>query len=164
MKFHTRIEKQIYNTPSCSCSTFRFLPRTGKYPIISKLSIFSIVFRGDSLFGVPCKMSAVSFSENTGPSSIDSGISLLSGHAFWQYKHPTRQLCQEGFIQWGISPWRSLWKVRHRSALSKKRSAVIAPVGQAFIQALQFSQRSSICGACHGSCAHGRSEIKATSR
>ena len=149
---------------SCACNALKFLPSTGKYSIISKLSKFLMACCETLFWDWPCNIKAVSFSEKMGPSLTSLTTSLLTGHAFWQYRHPTRQLCHPGDIHWGNSPLRSLWKVRHRSPWSKKRSGVIALVGQAFIQALQFSQRSSTCGSCQWSSIPRKSEINAASR
>jgi hypothetical protein len=60
------------------------------------------------ILGVALKNKSGFLSEKTGPTFTDLTTSLLTGHAFWQYRHPTKQLCHEGDIHWGNSPLRSL--------------------------------------------------------
>ena len=58
--------------------------------------------------------------------------------------HPTRQLCASAAIQDGMGPGSSFQQVRQRSALRRKRSCVIAPVGQASRHLPHDSQSDSM--------------------
>ena len=74
-------------------------------PSCSSFFVVAIGRRSDE---VESRIRVVSSSENVLLPSTQSRKGVSSGHALWQRRHPTRQLCQEGSIQAGNSPSRSL--------------------------------------------------------
>ncbi len=134
--------------------------RLSRYSIRSSRLSFSAVAVGNWSRAVFCIIRAVSSSENSSFSSIHWRKSLFSGQALWQWRHPTRQLCQELSIHSGngIFPALSLWKTMQRSARRRKRSEGIAPVGQFKRHAWHFWHFSIIFTSCQLSFLQGRSE------